>query len=96
VESVLEFSQIDADDAVAAQLDQHAAEDQGDGRRRLGLGVDEPGVERKCREPDGEGDEEQPADQGRGRRRQDQVVQGRDVEGSNRRFEIEDENRQQQ
>ncbi len=49
----------DADDAVAAQLQQHAGQDHADRRRRLDVGVGQPGVEREHRHLDGEADEQE-------------------------------------
>ncbi len=93
MERVLEFANVDTDDAVAAELDEQPSEDEGDGRRRLRLRVDEPGVERDDGEFDREGDEKEPGDQRRHRGREDHVMQRRDVEGPNRRLEIQDEDR---
>ena len=81
VEGLLEFAHIDPDDAVAAQLQQQPRQDHRDRRRRLGLGVDEPGMERKDRQSHGKGDKEQPGNQSRQRDRQYGVMQGHHVEG---------------
>ena len=48
-----------ADDAVAAQLEQDAGQDHADRRRRLDVGVGQPGVEREDRHLDGEADEQE-------------------------------------
>ena len=52
----------DAQDAVAAHLQQHAGEDHGDGRRRVGVRVGQPRVQREHRQLHGEGDEDEAED----------------------------------
>ena len=49
----------DADDAVGAELEQDAGQDHADRRRRLDVGVGQPGVEREHRHLDGEADEQE-------------------------------------
>ena len=51
-----------ADQAVAADLQQDAGQDHADRRRRLDVGVGQPGVERERRQLDAEADEEQDED----------------------------------
>jgi hypothetical protein len=48
----------DAEDAVAAHLQQHAGQDHADRRRRLDVGVRQPGVEREDRHLDRKPDEQ--------------------------------------
>ncbi len=50
----------DADDAVGAELEEDAGQDHADRRRRLDVGVRQPGVEREDRHLDGEADEQEP------------------------------------
>ena len=49
----------DAEDAVAAHLQQHAGQDHADRRRRFDVGIGQPGVEREDRHLDGEADEQE-------------------------------------
>ncbi len=81
-----EQGEVEADDAVGAQLGHDAGEEDRTGGGRLAVGVGRPGVEREDRRLHGEGGREGQEQQHPGRARQVRVGEGPHVEGRHARL----------